>query len=31
VAHDGRSVYFCGPACRSAFEEDPARYAATFG
>jgi xanthine dehydrogenase accessory factor len=31
VEHDGRSVYFCGPACRSAFEEDPARYAAALG
>jgi xanthine dehydrogenase accessory factor len=27
VDHEGRSVYFCCDGCRSAFEQDPARYA----
>jgi xanthine dehydrogenase accessory factor len=27
LAHEGRSVYFCCEGCRSAFEQDPARYA----
>lgn len=27
VEHEGRSVYFCCDGCRSAFEQDPARYA----
>jgi xanthine dehydrogenase accessory factor len=31
VEHEGRSLYFCGPACRGAFEEDPSRYAAALG
>jgi xanthine dehydrogenase accessory factor len=31
VEHQGRSVYFCGDGCRTAFEDDPARYAAALG
>ena len=26
--HEGKTYYFCGPACRKAFEADPARYLA---
>jgi xanthine dehydrogenase accessory factor len=26
LAHDGRMWYFCGPGCRQAFADDPARY-----
>jgi xanthine dehydrogenase accessory factor len=26
VAHDGGTVWFCGPGCRAAFVADPARY-----
>lgn len=28
VPHDGRMWYFCGPGCRQAFADDPARYQA---
>lgn len=27
LTHDGRMWYFCGPGCRQAFADDPARYA----
>lgn len=27
LVHDGRTYYFCGPGCRSAFAADPGRYA----
>jgi xanthine dehydrogenase accessory factor len=26
LTHDGRMWYFCGPGCRQAFADDPARY-----
>jgi xanthine dehydrogenase accessory factor len=26
AGHAGRTVWFCGPGCRRAFESDPARY-----
>jgi len=26
VEHAGRTVWFCGPGCRRAFQEEPARY-----
>ncbi len=25
--HMGKTFYFCGPGCKSAFEKNPARYA----
>jgi xanthine dehydrogenase accessory factor len=28
LEHEGRRLWFCGDACRRAFEADPARYAA---
>lgn len=28
VEHGGRRYYFCGPGCKHAFEEEPAKYAA---
>ncbi|WAL64036.1 XdhC family protein [Amycolatopsis cynarae] len=27
LAHGGREYHFCGPGCRQAFSDDPARYA----
>jgi xanthine dehydrogenase accessory factor len=29
--HQGHAIYFCGHGCRKAFQEDPARYAASLG
>jgi xanthine dehydrogenase accessory factor len=29
LAHDGHMWYFCGPGCRQAFADDPARYSVT--
>ena len=31
VEHDGHTYYFCSAGCRSAFEEEPARYAGAAG
>ena len=31
ATHEGHPIYFCGDGCRKAFEEDPARYAASRG
>jgi xanthine dehydrogenase accessory factor len=30
IEHAGRTVWFCGDGCRSAFEADPTRYAAAL-
>ncbi|MFN8533609.1 MAG: YHS domain-containing protein [Dehalococcoidia bacterium] len=27
VVHNGRTIYFCAPACKRAFERDPEQYA----
>jgi YHS domain-containing protein len=26
LVHEGRTYYFCAPACREAFEAEPERY-----
>ena len=31
LEHDGRTSYFCCPACKRAFAEDPERYPASAG
>jgi len=29
--HMGKTYYFCAPACKKAFDEDPAKYTGTGG
>jgi YHS domain-containing protein len=29
--HMGKTYYFCAPACKRAFDEDPAKYTRTGG
>lgn len=31
VEYDGRTIYFCCPACPEAFQKDPAKYFAKLG
>ncbi|HEY5882655.1 MAG TPA: XdhC family protein [Nakamurella sp.] len=30
IDHDGRTVWFCGPGCRRAFQSDPARQPGSY-